>query len=209
MNKSEKTKDLEAQKERLRLSLQDAVDPSEKERLMAQLSALEKSLSQQMAQDLANQDRDLDAKRRKRNELLQIRKMQIEAQQIDELNRKEVETINNKFLQQSDAMDKHVEKELDREVRTIVTRVGPGKEQALIIVSEAYDDLIDRKLKILMSKQFSDLTMYLGSMQNKVTMEQMIRNRKIEMNFKADKDKALREGLSEDSLADKLQMLEA
>lgn len=170
---------------------------------MAQLSELESSLARQMAADLANQDRDLDAKRKKRLELLQLKKMQIEADQIDELNKKEVETINNKFLQQVDNMDKHLDKDLDREVRTIVTRVGPGKEQALIVVNEAHDDLLERKLKILMSKQFSDLTKYLGSMQNKVTMEHMIRTRKIEMKFKADKDKAVKMGMSEEDLAEK------
>jgi len=78
-------------------------------------------------------------------------------------------------------MDKHTDKELDREIRTIITRVGPGKEQALIVVNEAHDDLLERKLKILMSKQFGDLTKYLGSMQNKLAMEHMIRCRKVEM----------------------------
>lgn len=106
-------------------------------------------------------------------------------------------------------MDKHLDKDLDREVRTIVTRVGPGKEQALIVVNEAHDDLLERKLKILMSKQFGDLTKYLGSMQNKVTMEHMIRTRKIEMKFKADKERAVKMGMSEEDLAEKFQMLEA
>ena len=107
--------------------------------------------------------------------------MQIEADQIDELNKKEIETLGNKFQQQMDDMDKHMEKDLDREVRNIVTRVGPGKEQALIVVNEACDDMLERKLKILMSKQFGDLTKYLGSMQNKLAMEEMIRARKVEM----------------------------
>lgn len=197
------------EKEKLRLKLDETADPNEKERLMAQLSELESSLARQMAADLANQDRDLDAKRKKRHELLQLKKMQIEADQIDELNKKEVETINNKFMQQVNDMDKHLDKDLDREVRTIVTRVGPGKEQALIVVNEAHDDALERKLKILMSKQFGDLTKYLGSMQNKITMEHMIRTRKVEMKFKNDKEKAVKMGMSEDDLAEKFQMLEA
>jgi len=41
---------------------------------------------------------------------------------------------------------------------------GKGKEKGLIMVNEAHDDLLKRKLKILMSKQFSDLTKYLGTM---------------------------------------------
>ena len=106
-------------------------------------------------------------------------------------------------------MDKHVEKDLEREVRTILTRVGPGKEQALIIVNEAHDDLLERKLKILMSKQFSDLTKYLGSMQNKLAMEHMIRARKVEMKFERDKEAAINAGMPEEDLGNRLQMLAA
>jgi len=68
--KSDQQKDLLEEKEKLKLKLDETVDPNEKERLMAQLSELESSLARQMAADLANQDRDLDAKRKKRHELL-------------------------------------------------------------------------------------------------------------------------------------------
>jgi len=117
--------------------------------------------------------------------------------------------MNNKFLGQMEAMDKHTEKELDREIRSISTRIGPGKEQALIVVNEAHDDLLERKLKILMSKQFGDLTKYLGSMQNQLMMEHMIRARKLEMKFENEKEAAIHAGMSEGDLADRLQMLAA
>lgn len=130
--------------------------------------------------------------------------MQIEADQINELNAKETETMNNKFLEQMDQMDKHAEKDVEREVRNILTRVGPGKEQALIVVNEAHDDLLDRKLRILMTKQFGDLTKYLGSMQSKLAMENMIRARKIEMKFERDKEDTINAGLPEAELGDRL-----
>jgi len=47
--------------------------------LMEQMNALEKSLSQQMHHDRMNQDRNLEEKRKKRAELLAIKKMNIEA----------------------------------------------------------------------------------------------------------------------------------
>lgn len=209
VNKSNKSRELEEQKEALRKKIDGHDDPSEKEKLMAQLNDLEASLAAQMDHDRQNQNKDLEAKRKKRQELLNLKKMQIEADQIDELNKKEVETLNNKFLDQMGQMDKHTEKELDREVKTITTRVGPGKEQALIVVNEAHDDLLERKLKILMSKQFGDLTKYLGSMQNKLAMEHMIRARKVEMKYERDKESAISAGMTEEALADKLQMIAA
>ena len=209
VNKSNKSRELEEQKEALRKKIDGHDDPTEKEKLMAQLNDLEANLAAQMEHDRQNQNKDLEAKRKKRQELLNLKKMQIEADQIDELNKKEVETLNNKFLDQMGQMDKHTEKELDREVKTITTRVGPGKEQALIVVNEAHDDLLERKLKILMSKQFGDLTKYLGSMQNKLAMEHMIRARKVEMKYERDKESAISAGMTEEALADKLQMIAA
>lgn len=50
-----------------------------------------------MHQDGLDQNRNLEEKRKKRQQLLQIKKMQIEADQIDEKNKKEVETLSNKF----------------------------------------------------------------------------------------------------------------
>ena len=67
VNKSNKSRELEEQKEALRKKLDEGnVDPSEKENLMAQLNDLEASLSAQMEQDRQNQNKDLEAKRKKR-----------------------------------------------------------------------------------------------------------------------------------------------
>ena len=79
VNKSEKTKDLEELREKLKKSIQEAADPEEKQRLMDQIAELETNLQKQIAADLANQNSNLDAKRKKRSELLQLKKMQIEA----------------------------------------------------------------------------------------------------------------------------------
>ena len=47
---------------------------------------------------------------------------------------------------------------------------GQGKENALIIVNEALDDLLERKLRKLMNKEFNDLTNYMGSLESKLQM---------------------------------------
>ena len=43
-----------------------------------------------------------------------------------------------------------------------------GKENALIIVNEALEDLLDKKLRRLMNKEFFELTNYMGSLENKL-----------------------------------------
>jgi len=123
---------------------------------------------QQKARDaeLKAGDRRLEERKKKRAQMMQIKKMQIEAKQLDDMNEKEIETLQGKFEAQMDEMDKQLNKEVDRELLIITSHSGKGKEKGLIMVNEAHDDLLKRKLKILISKQFSDLTKYLGTMSN-------------------------------------------
>jgi len=92
--------------------------------------------------------------------------MEIEAKQLPEVNEKEIECLQGKFDQQMEAMDDQCNGQLDREIKILVSHSGKGKEKALVMVNETHDDLLKRKLKILISKQFGDLTKYLGTLQN-------------------------------------------
>lgn len=154
---------------------------------MDQLGNLEGNIARQKAQDDANQSRDLDEKRKRRAALLQIKKMKIEAKQIASQTAKEVEINQNKFDKQMDAMNKHQQKQLAEQTRVILAQSG-GREQALIMVNEAHDDLLAKKLKILMSKQFFDLSKYLVGLQSELAMDHMVRKREIDLKFEADKE---------------------
>ena len=78
VSKSAKQKQLAEQKEELRKRISAQADPNEKSQLMAQLNDIENQLAHQMQVDRLNQDKNLEEKRKKRNELLQLKKMQIE-----------------------------------------------------------------------------------------------------------------------------------
>lgn len=59
-------------------------------------------------------------------------------------------------------MHKRADKELDNEFKKI--EKGTKKEQALILTNETNDDLFKRKMKMLMSKEFFELSKYLGGL---------------------------------------------
>ena len=80
--------------------------------------------------------------------------MKIEAKQIDDQTKKELEVSQHKFDKQIESMNDTLEKKLDGQTQMIVG----GKEQALIMVNEAHEDLLDKKLKVMRSKQFFDLS---------------------------------------------------
>ena len=149
-------------------------------------------------------DRALEEKRKRRLELLNLKKMKIDAKQIQDVTKKEIEIMQEKFDNQCDEMDRVFENQLDPQIRGVLGDPDMGKEQVLIIVNEAHDDLLARKLKFLMSKQFDDLTRYLGGLQNQSAMEHMIRCREIDMKFERDKDAAIKAGLPQIELEETL-----
>jgi len=59
-------------------------------------------------------------------------------------------------------MHKRADKELDSEFKKI--EKGSKKEQALILTNETNDELFKRKMKMLMSKEFFELSKYLGGL---------------------------------------------
>ena len=106
-------------------------------------------------------------------------------------------------------MDDAVNAELEKQCRTMMNHEGPNKEQALILIHEVEDDLLAKKLKILMSKQFFDLTKYLGTFQSQAGLEHMMRVREIKMAFEKDKQDLVDEGINGDKFDFEVNKLRA
>ncbi len=69
-------------------------------------------------------------------------------------------------------MDDIPSKALDQEIKTVMKNAKKcGKEQGLIKVAEGLDEILARKLKILQSKQFFDLSKNLALFKPKLLGE--------------------------------------
>ena len=104
-------------------------------------------------------------------------------------------------------MDDAVNTELEKQIRLLMNHEGPNKEQALILINEVEDELLAKKLKILMSKQFFDLTKYLGTMQGQLGLGHMMRVREIKMAYEKDKQELIDRGISGHELEVEVQRL--
>lgn len=93
-------------------------------------------------------------------------------------------------------MHKRADKELDNEFKKI--EKGNKKEQAMILANEANDEMQKRKMKMLMSKEFFELSKYLGGLHARQGMENMIAKKKIENDYEMKEEKARRELSGED-----------
>lgn len=58
-------------------------------------------------------------------------------------------------------MDELIKKQIDHETKNLLKE---GKHQAMILTVEAYDQILERKQKVLQTKQFLDLSKYLGTL---------------------------------------------
>lgn len=62
-------------------------------------------------------------------------------------------------------MDLVANAQLTAEVKTFMRPDQKNKEQCLILISETNDELLQKKLKLLSSKQFFDLSKLLNTLQ--------------------------------------------
>ena len=84
--------------------------------------------------------------------------MRIEMDQLADISEKELALNTKKFLAQLEDMDKATNANLTKEVKDFLRPDQKNKEQALILISETNDEILQKKLKLLNSKQFFDLS---------------------------------------------------
>ena len=111
---------------------------------------------------------------------MSIRKLKIERDQLKDVNDKEIEMNQKKFDMQIDSITKKGNDELDKQLRNTMTHNVTGNEKGLILIDQAHDALLDRTLQILMSKQFFELSKYIGTLQSQIALDRMIRVKEIE-----------------------------
>lgn len=108
--------------------------------------------------------------------------------------------------------DKQQEAKFEQEMQTQITRMlenkinGGKPEQALILVNEAGDDMLKKRLKMLINKQFFELEKYLGTMYTQSALDKLIAKEKIKEKYKTLEEEAC-STLSGERLVMKLNQL--
>lgn len=161
---------MEKETEKIRRELNITTDPDEKERLLRELAEKERSMKNMLNDEKRLQESKLEERRKKKAALMELRKMKLDLKALKQANQQEIDLNTKKFDEQIASMEEAGDKYVDKEVRNLLSHNGPGKEQALVLINETQDELLSKKLKILMSKQFFDLSKYLSSLQAEIGM---------------------------------------
>lgn len=204
---NEQKEKLDDEAKKLRRTIQGEDDPDKRAALMAELEMKEKLIKQGIDNQMKQQDSILQAKLARKKYLMSIRKLKIERDQLKDVNEKEIEMNQKKFDKQITTITSKGNEELDKQLRNTMTHNVTGNEKGLILIDQAHDALLDRKLQILMSKQFFELSKYIGTLQSQIALDRMIRVKQIEDMINKKKDnliKTLQGGQLDDALA-KLQ----
>lgn len=90
-----------------------------------------------------------------------IRKMRIEHDQLEDILNKELTMNNNKFKSSIEQMSNTSNELMNSRIKEYLYPEHTNKEQSLVLVSEINDQLLERILKMLQSKQFFDLSKHL------------------------------------------------
>ena len=118
--------------------------------------------------------------------------MRIEMDQLADISEKELALNTKKFLAQLEDMDKATNANLTKEVKDFLRPDQKNKEQALILISETNDEILQKKLKLLNSKQFFDLSKLMSTNHQQAALDQMIKIKEIHLRFDQMKDDAHR-----------------
>ena len=130
------------------------------------------------------QDRLLEEKKMSRQNRKKIREMEIAAKQLGQLKDKEIDLLNKKYQTEVQTQEAKTQKELANAIKTYEQRAdGQKKEEALILVNEIHDDLLKKKLKLLVNKQFFELEKNLGTLYTQNAMKKMIDKERIKDNY--------------------------
>jgi len=175
--------DREDEKIDLQRKLAQSIDPDEKRRIMEQLQEAEKRIQREIEEENRNQDKILEERRRRKADRMAIRKMRIEHDQLNDILTKELQMNNTKFNDQIDLMTTTSNELMNKEIKEYLHPDYTNKEQALVLVSEINDQLLERILKMLQSKQFFDLSKHLQCLQQQIATDQMIQLKEIHAKF--------------------------
>lgn len=163
--------DREDEKMNLARKISGEQDPNEKNRLMKELSEADERLKREIEEELRNQDKILDERRRRKADRMAIRKMRIEHDQLTDVLTKELNLNTSKFKEQINAMSETSNQLMNQQVKEFLHPDHTNKEQSLILISEINDQLLERLLKMLQSKQFFDLSKHLQCLQQQIATD--------------------------------------
>ena len=141
-----------------------ATNEKDRKKLIADSKLMEQRLEDEMNNERLRQERLLEEKKASRRNQRKVKEIEIEQKQMGELAKKETELLQRKYdklmVSHADSFDK----EMGTALHALEKRGNADK--AILLVNQTSNDLLEKKLRLLINKQFFELEKYLGTLYN-------------------------------------------
>eukprot|EP00347_Sterkiella_histriomuscorum_P005935 403354701 len=197
---------LQKQRDDYANKIKAATSQEERTKLMKESDKMQRKIQEEINNEQLKQERMLEEKKMNRQSRRKIKEMEIDASHLSKIAEKEMELLNKKFNKQDQEQEKVFDQELQNTVNKMQNQKDGKSEQALIMVNEAGDDMLKKRLKMLINKQFFELQKYLGALYTQSAMDKLIAKEKIKEKYKVLEEEAYAT-LSNDKLQARLNSL--
>lgn len=105
-----------------------------------------------------------------------------------ELAQKETELLQKKY---DSLMSTHADKfEKDMSSQLLALEKKGASDQAILLINQASNDMIEKKLRLLISKQFFEVEKYLGTLYNQTALQTMAAKEETRLRYKQSEEEA-------------------
>ncbi len=159
------------QRDELAKQLAQAKTDDVRKRLLNEQRQLDKRIEDLMNNERLHQDQVLEEKRKQRMNLKKVKEIEIEKRHMEEQAKKETEILQKKY----DKIVGDQAQQFDLEVQKAIKpfeREGQI-DKAILVINQSSNELMEKKLRLLINKQFFELEKYLGTLYNQLALEKM------------------------------------
>jgi len=100
-----------------------------------------------------------------------VKEIEVEQKHLEEQRKKEVDLLQKKYDHLIDKHHESFEVDVQKAVKSYERKGQVDK--AVLLVNQATNDLLEKRLRLLINKQFFELEKYLGTLYNQLALERM------------------------------------
>ena len=172
-NDEEMQSRLKEEREKYARKIEGTMDENERQRLIQEMKDREKQIENEIENDRLRQERTLQERRQNRLNKKKIKEMEIDAKNLNELQKREMELKQKHFNEELATFNKNLEQEVGKLLNQI-EKHQDKQDQTLMVVQESADEALKKKMKMLINKQFFELSKYLGGLYQDLAMKRVV-----------------------------------
>ena len=154
----------------------------ERKKLIQDSKMMEQRMEDEIQNERLRQERILEEKKNNRKNMRKVKEIDLEQKQMGEMAKKETELLQRKYDKLMQQHAENFDKEINSNLQALERRGNADK--GLLLINQTSNEMLEKKLRLLINKQFFELEKYLGTLYNQTAMERLAAKEKSRSRFK-------------------------